>query len=715
MRHSPATMDSLLNQPAEPAIRQNVLLVDAGKDAQCRLPGFLQDLDVQVLHANTAEQAQQTLLCHDVALVLADIALPGMDGYALTQWVRDNSRTRHIPVILLNGGIWDDASIARAYEAGAIDYLGRPVAEPVLSSKVAVLLELDGNRRRLRQAISHIDSTKAYYESMLNAAGEGVIGLDREGRIRFANPAARLMLQVKQAQLDHADFCLFTPFPGGGAPRWEDTPFFHSLRQGTEHRIEETFFMRADRTHFPVSLIVSPLAGHADGLVLVFQDISTRKALEEQLQRQSVTDPLTGLNNRSGFKAAFRLALERARRGRKSVALMFIDLDHFKRINDTLGHAVGDFLLTSVSGRLRECVRSYDIVSRIGGDEFSVVLDELDDAASAAHIAGKILTALRHPFRLEDGMQVTISASIGIASYPECSDNVDMLMQAAGVAMYQAKSDGRNLYHFYMPEMNAKARQRLMLEQALRVAVEDDGFFLHYQPKVDIGSGRVVGYEALLRWDHERIGRIAPSTFVPMLEETGLIIPMGQWVFSTGCRQRHAWGDMLPEQCSLSVNLSPRQFADKNLVPQIKRILETNQLPPYQLEIELTESMLMSNTEHTRGLLRALKDLGLKLSVDDFGTGYSSLAYLKQFALDALKIDKQFIDHLTTSAKDKAIARSIIQLGHNLGMQVIAEGVETAEQVETLQMFGCDVVQGFYFGRPVPAGEVGRMPHAMAV
>ena len=691
------------------------MLVAPQADAQSGLVTFLQELDARLLRVDSGEQALEVLQTEDVSLVLAHAALPGIDGHALTQWVRDNARSRHIPVILLGSGIWDEAAIARAYEAGAIDCLSTPVAGPVLLRKVAVLLELDANRRHLRQAISHIDNTRAYYESMLNAAGEGVIGLDREGRIRFANPAARAMLEVKTTQLDGADYRLFYPFPEGEVPRWEDTPFFHSLRQGTESRMDETFFMRHDRTRFPVSLIVSPLAGNADGLVIVVQDISQRKSLEEQLRRQAVTDPLTGLNNRSGFKAAFRMALERARRVRKSVALMFIDLDHFKRINDTLGHAVGDFLLTSVANRLRECVRAYDIVSRIGGDEFSVVLDELDDAASAAHIAAKILTALRHPFRLEDGMQVTISASIGIASFPECSDDVDMLMQAAGVAMYQAKSDGRNLYHFYMPEMNAKARHRLMLEQALRVAVEDDGFFLHYQPQVDLGSGKVVGYEALLRWDHERIGSIAPSTFVPMLEETGLIIPMGQWVFSTGCRQRHAWDGMLPEQCSLSVNLSPRQFVDKNLVPQIRRVLEANQLPPYQLEIELTESMLMSNTEHTRGLLRSLKDLGLKLSVDDFGTGYSSLAYLKQFALDALKIDKQFIDHLTTSAKDKAIARSIIQLGHNLGMQVIAEGVETAAQVETLQHLGCDVVQGFYFGRPVPAGEVGRMPHAMAI
>ena len=708
-------MDSLLIKPAEPALRQIVLLVNPQEDAQSGLACFLRNLGGRLLYTDSGEQALEILLAHDIALVLAYAALPGMDGYALTQWIRDNARTRHIPVILLSNGAWDDASIARAYEAGAIDYLGKPAAEPVLSNKVAVLLELDGNRRRLRQAINHIDSTKAYYESMLNAAGEGVIGLDREGSIRFANPAARAMLKIEVMQLVGADYRLFYPFPEGDVPRWENTPFFHSLRCGIESRMEETIFMQHDEVRFPVSLCVSPLAGQADGLVIVFQDITQRKALEEQLRRQAVTDPLTGLNNRSGFKSAFRMALERARRVRKSVALMFIDLDHFKRINDTLGHAVGDFLLTSVANRLRECVRSYDIVSRIGGDEFSVVLDELDDAANAAQIAGKILTALSQPFRLEDGMRVTISASIGIASFPECSDDVDMLMQAAGVAMYQAKSDGRNLYHFYMPEMNAKARHRLMLEQALRVAVEDDAFFLHYQPQVDLGSGRVVGFEALLRWDHERIGSIAPSTFVPMLEETGLIIPMGQWVFSTGCRQRHAWGGMLPEQCALSINLSARQFADKNLVPQIKRVLEANHLPPYQLEIELTESMLMSNTEHTRGLLRALKNLGLKLSVDDFGTGYSSLAYLKQFALDALKIDKQFIDHLTTSAKDKAIARSIIQLGHNLGMQIIAEGVETAEQVETLQHLGCDVVQGFYFGRPVPAVEVGRMPHAMAV
>ena len=708
-------MDSFLTKPDEKSDSQVVLLVDHQTHTQALLAPLMAAEQVQLLRAESGEEALELLLMHDVALALVDTDQPAMDGFDITRWIRENSRTRHIPVIMLASGAWDEAVIETAYDAGAIDYLGKPVSSNVLSGKIAVLLELDRNRRKLREAVAHIDSTKAYYESMLNAAGDGVIGMDRAGRIRFANPAAQSMLGVEPGRIVGANFMAFYPMPVAASACWEESPFFHSLRQGVESTIDEATLMRRDGSRFPVTLHISPLSGHADGLVLVFQDITARKTLEEQLRRQAVTDSLTGLHNRSGFKAAFRTALERARRARKSVALMFIDLDHFKRINDTLGHGAGDHLLAATAQRLRECVRSYDIVSRIGGDEFSVVLDELDHGASAAHVATKILAALRQPYRLEDGMQVAISASIGIATFPECAEDVDLLMQAAGVAMYQAKSDGRNLYHFYMPEMNAKARQRLMLEQALRLAVKDDEFSLHYQPQVDIASGSVVGYEALLRWQHEHIGRVAPSTFVPMLEETGLIIPMGQWVFSTGCRQRHAWDGVLPEQCVLSVNLSPRQFVDKNLVSQIQQVLEANELPAYQLEIELTESMLMANTEYTREVLRSLKRLGLKLSVDDFGTGYSSLAYLKQFSLDALKIDKQFIDHLTTSKKDEAIARSIIQLGHNLGMQVIAEGVETGDQVEALQELGCDVVQGFYFGRPVPAGEVVGLPHAMAV
>ena len=461
-------MDSLLTKLNDVPNSQIVLLVDPQTQTEALLAPLMAAERVQLLRAASGEEALELLLAHDVALALVDSEQPEMNGFELTRWIRENSRTRHIPVIMLANGAWDEASIEAAYDAGAIDYLAKPLGSTVLSGKIAVLLELDRNRRRLKEAVAHIDSTKAYYESMLNAAGDGVIGMDRAGRVRFANPAARAMLGAERDQIVGIDFMTFYPMPAASSACWEDSPFFHSLRQGIESTMDEASLMRCDGSRFPVTLHISPLSGHADGLVLVFQDITGRKALEDQLRRQAVTDSLTGLHNRSGFKAAFRTALERARRARKSVALMFIDLDHFKRINDTLGHGTGDFLLAATAQRLRECVRSYDIVSRIGGDEFSVVLDELDHGASAAHVASKILTALHQPFRLEDGMQVALSASIGIATFPECAEDIDLLMQAAGVAMYQAKSDGRNLYHFYMPEMNAKARQRLMLEQALR-------------------------------------------------------------------------------------------------------------------------------------------------------------------------------------------------------------------------------------------------------
>jgi diguanylate cyclase (GGDEF)-like protein/PAS domain S-box-containing protein len=710
-------MDSLLKRLPEPTLRQIVLLVDDQAEVLDSLADALDDGDgaLTILKAQSGEAALELLMEHEVALALVDVQMPAMDGYDLVQWIRGNSRTRNVPVILLTGAEAGSAALLRGYEAGAIDYLCKPISAPILKSKVGVLLELDRNKQRLQQACARIDNTKAYYESMLNAAGEGMIGIDRSGRIRFANPAARTMLEASAEQLKNADYRLFYPGSGSADARWEDTPFFDTLRMGQDCRFDDAVLRRADGELFPASLCASALGGAGEGVVLMFQDISARKRLEQQVQRQAETDKLTGLNNRIGFKTVLKMAVERARRRGGSMALMFVDLDHFKRINDTLGHEVGDQLLSAVAQRLRECVRTYDVVSRTGGDEFAVVLDELEDSACAAPVARKILDALREPVLLDGGMRVVVGASIGIACYPECGADLDLLMQAAGVAVYQAKRDGRNLYHFYMPEMNARARQRLLLEQALRAAVAADEFMLHYQPQVDIGNGRVVGFEALLRWNHAGIGSVAPSTFVPMLEETGLIIPTGQWVFSTGCRQRHDWDGALPEQCSLSVNLSPRQFADRKLVSQIRQVLDANALPPYQLEIELTESMLMADTEHTRSVLRALKDLGLKLSVDDFGTGYSSLAYLKQFTLDALKIDKQFIDNLTCSQKDAAIARSIIQLAHNLGLQVIAEGVETAAQVAALRHLGCDVVQGFYFGKPVPASEVTQFPQEMAL
>jgi diguanylate cyclase (GGDEF)-like protein/PAS domain S-box-containing protein len=707
-------MNEFLTRSTYPQLQQTILLVDDRTETLDNLEAALDDGHLVLLKAASGADALRLLREHDVSLVVLDVEMPDMNGYEVARLMQASAKTSAIPILFITASAPDEKATIRAYQAGAVDFLMKPFSTSLLQSKVSVFLKLDQSTRNLQQAYARLDNAKAYYESMLNAAGEGVLGMDPDGRIRFSNPAALHMLACSAPELVGKNFHdIYAGIDSPDAP--EPAPGLDGWRSVTETRIDEAYFRTCGGARFPVSLCCSPLPGKMAGTVVVFQDITARRALEQRLRMQAVTDHLTGLSNRNGFKSALRAAIARARRRGESVALMFIDLDHFKRINDTLGHDVGDHLLNAVALRLKECVRSYDIVSRIGGDEFTVVLGELGDIADAALVARKILAALHEPFCLKTGMEITISASIGISGFPECGDEIDTLMQAADVAMYQAKSDGRNLYQFYLPAMNAKARSKLVLEQALRVAVKEDEFFLHYQPQIDLVSGKVVGFEALLRWHHLVIGNVSPSTFVPMLEETGLIIPAGHWVFSTSCRQRHLWNEMLHEQCSISVNLSPRQFTDKNLVNQIRHVLEINDLQPYQLEIEVTEGMLMRDTQYTQDVLRDLKRIGLKLSIDDFGTGYSSLAYLKQFTLDSLKIDKQFIDNLTTSKKDAAIATSIIQLAHNLGMQVIAEGVETAAQANLLQELGCDVVQGFYFGRPISARDVEKFPHELTV
>lgn len=688
--------------------RPTLLLVDDRPENLVSLEAILEDPRRELLCASSGEQALEMLLSHEIALVLLDVQMPVMNGYEVARLMRSNRKTRGIPIIFITAIERDEAAAIRGYQAGAIDYITKPVNAVVLQSKVGLFLELDTARRRLQQAYIRLDNTNAYYESMLNAAGEGVVGIDRQGIIKFVNPAALAMLAATPDEVIGCNVSqLEVALPA--AEREEGDPLIERLLRNVSPTIEEAWFRRIDGSRFLASFCRSPLAGKVDGEVMIFQDITERRALEEELRQQTVTDFLTGLGNRNAFKSALHGALEHARRSGGHVALMFIDLGHFKRINDNLGHEVGDRLLKAVAIRLREQVRAYDGVARLGGDEFTIVLGDLEFPDDAGTVARKILNALRQPFALGDGVEVIVSASIGISTFPGCGDDAEALMRTADVAMYQAKRDGRNLHAFYLPEMNSRGHGTLLLEQALRQAVESESFVLHYQPQIDLRTGCLVGLEGLMRWNHgDQV--IEPSVFVPMLEDHGLMVRAGLWVFTTGCRQRLDWDEMLPEDCTIALNVSARQFADKFLVQAIERMIRQLGLPPGKLELELTESILMSTSDTMHGVLAALKGMGIRLSVDDFGTGYSSLAYLKQFPLDALKIDRQFITNLTHSGKDAAIAASIIQLAHNLGLKVVAEGVERAEQVEMLQQMDCDIAQGYYFSRPIPAEAVPAFP-----
>jgi diguanylate cyclase (GGDEF)-like protein/PAS domain S-box-containing protein len=451
--------------------------------------------------------------------------------------------------------------------------------------------------------------------------------------------------------------------------------------------------------------------GHVIGIVGVSRDITEYKRMEEAL-RQNVErfetlahyDVLTGLPNRVLFYDRLKQSLAHARRNQWNVGVMFIDVDRFKYVNDTLGHAVGDKLLKQVSERLTRAVRADDTVGRLGGDEFAIVLSNLTSVQDANPVAQKLMASFNEPFRLE-GSEVFVTGSIGITLFPDDSTDQDTLIKNADAAMYRAKELGRNGYQFYTPEMNARALELLSMESSLRRALERGEFLLHYQPKANVANGEIVGTEALMRWNHPERGMVPPSAFIPVMEETGLIVPAGEWVLGAVCRQIHAWKEAGIVPMPVAVNLSARQFLAKDLGPTIKRILEEHGVDPALIELEITESSLMSNTQEAIRTLEYLNGLGLSISIDDFGTGYSSLAYLKRFPLDALKIDRSFVRDITTEADDANITRAIISMAHSLQLKVIAEGVETEAQATFLADHGCDEIQGYFLTPPLPAQE----------
>jgi len=434
-----------------------------------------------------------------------------------------------------------------------------------------------------------------------------------------------------------------------------------------------------------------------------------RKRYQEQLEHQANYDVLTGLPNRNLLQDRLKRAVF-AQRNARPIAVVFIDLDHFKFINDSLGHTQGDKLLAIIAERLASIVREGDTVARLGGDEFVLVLNDQNKEDVIFRAMQRVLNKVSEPMTI-DGQELYITCSAGVSLYPADAPDVETLLKNADVAMYRAKEHGRNNFQFYTPEMNDLANERLALEHSLRRALERNELLLHYQPKVNLETGRIVGAEALLRWQHPEWGLIAPERFIPIAEETGLIVQIGAWVIRTACNQARLWQDAGLPPVIMSVNLSARQFRQESFVKEVTQILHETGLKPEQLEMELTESMLMHNANAAISILGGLKSLGVRLSLDDFGTGYSSLSYLSRLPIDTLKIDRSFVQHIGDQDEcgNGILAQAIISLGHSLNLTVIAEGVETGEQLKFLKAHQCDEVQGFYFCKPTVAGEFAKM------
>jgi diguanylate cyclase (GGDEF)-like protein/PAS domain S-box-containing protein len=472
--------------------------------------------------------------------------------------------------------------------------------------------------------------------------------------------------------------------------------------------------VRRDGFEFGVEITVTPIHdqdGSGTGSVVSFHDVSAARAKSLEMSRLAQHDPLTGLPNRVLFNDRLTQAISLAMRQDKQLAVLFVDLDQFKKINDSLGHSVGDKLLQSVAERLVNCVRRTDTVSRLGGDEFLVLLSQVEHEEDAAVSARKILRALAAPHTVDD-KNLDISVSLGVSTYPSDGADAGSLMNKADTAMYEAKKLGRNNYQFFRRDMQVRLADRQLLEGDLRSALGRNEFLLHYQPKFDLQTGQITGMEALIRWLHPLRGMVSPAQFIPIAEECGLMFPIGRWVLLEACKQARAWIDSGPGIVPVAVNVSASEFRDKDFISGVRAVLIATGIEPQNLELELTESVLMQDAEATVRTLAALKAMGVTLAIDDFGTGYSSFTYLRRFTVDALKLDRTFVQEITEDPGDATIVSAMINIGKSLNQRVIAEGVETREQLKFLQSHGCDEAQGFYFSHPITAELAGKLIHA---
>ena len=561
-------------------------------------------------------------------------------------------------------------------------------------------------RKRSEEALRQLSRQN---EMVLNSAGEGIFGLDLQGKTTFINPAAARMtgwdIDELSGQRLH-DF-LHHSKPDGTPYPSEECPIYAVFKTGATLSRDNEVFWRKDGTHFPVEYVSTPIVEGDKilGAVVTFKDITERKALEKKLQYQAFHDPLTDLPNRALFMDRLGHALARAGQQASEVAVLFTDLDNFKVINDSLGHKAGDQLLVAVAERLKACLRPVDTVARLGGDEFTLLLEGVTGVSDAARVAERIAQELRAPFALE-AQEVFATTSTGIAVSSSAQGQPTDLLRHADLAMYRAKSKGKACYEVFEPSMSIDALERLELETELRRALGREEFRVYYQPEILLESGDIVGMEALVRWEHPEHGLLLPQEFLPIAEESNLIMPIGQWVLREACKQLRTWQEQYPNIAPLvmSVNLSTREFFQPSLIAEILR--ETG-VDPRTLQLEITEgAVAYDNAQNANNTLWNLKTLGVQLAIDDFGMGYSSLSYLKRFPVDLLKIDRSFVRELGKDLKDTKIVAAIIHLAGALDLKVIAEGVETAEQVEQLRKMECDMVQGSYFSKPLPSGAV---------
>jgi diguanylate cyclase (GGDEF)-like protein/PAS domain S-box-containing protein len=686
-----------------------VLVVDDDPAVRTFVRAALEQIGLEVCEASDGSQAIEQFMSRHPDIIVLDVMMPVMDGYTACSRLRESVGGNRVPILMMTG--LDDAeAIAGAYEHGATDFIMKPLNPTILSHRVRYMLRgsrtLDAFLRSearlgLAQRIAKIGNWEWQphtgqfsasaelcrlmgirlqdFSGTLDAFLQAVAADDRE---RVEQSLKRILTDRTPCDIDHRIL-----LPNG-------SDFIVNLQA---------------EAIFDDQLKALTIVGTA-------QDISERKRSEREIHRLAYYDSLTGLPNRVLFKDRVTHAIAHARRYQYHLALLFLDLDRFKVINDTLGHNIGDQLLKHVAERLSESIRHSDSIgrstdsdqthqlARLGGDEFTVLLTNLRDVQDASKVARRILQALARPFMV-GGHEIFVTVSVGIAIFPADGDSVDVLLKNSDTAMYHAKEQGRNNFQYYSNAMNAEANERLTLEGEVRHATEREEFVVYYQPQIDLRSGRIVGAEALVRWQHPQRGLLGPGEFLQAASDTGMIRAIDEWVLRTACRQSRVWQQRGLAVPSMSINVSNSLFHGTTLLKAVEDALSDTGLPPDRLELELTESIAMRNVDTSITLLQRLKTMGVQLAIDDFGTGYSSLSYLQRLPVNRVKIDQSFVRELLSRVQPVPIVRAIIAMAHSLQLEVLAEGVEHDTQRTILMAEGCDQAQGYLFGRPMPAAE----------
>jgi len=655
---------------------------------------------VTLFVAENGKEGLDSFRKHTPDLIITDVRMPVMDGIRMAKKIRELNKETRIIVITADNDI---NRVLEAIDIGINHYVLKPIDNVKLISAIKSCLTGIEQERHVREQLE-------FFRKLSRAVDQGPVAnivTDAEGNIEFVNPGFTRLTGYTYSEAVGKNVRILK---SGGTPSEEYRRLWKAIKSGEEWWGE---FLNRKKSGelFWVSVSISPItdvSGKITNFLSRQEDITERKQKLETILHMAYYDSLTGLPNRYFFQELLQNAMNQAQRHGRMLAVLFLDLDRFKNINDSLGHPVGDQLLQATAQRLRDCCsREGDIVARRGGDEFIVLLPELKDQQGLVKVAQRIIDAFNRSFTLPEH-ELSISTSIGISVFPQDGSDPETLIKKADTAMYCAKEEGRNRYHLFKQGMISQSRERETLESSLHKALDRGEFLLYYQPKINVKTGLISSIEALARWVHPEFGMVPPTQFIPMAEETGVIGPLGEWVLQTACRQNKAWQVAGFPPMRIAVNFSPRQVQYLDMADMVERVLAETQLEPRWLEIEITENVMLRNEKAAVQTICRLSKLGVHISIDDFGTGYSTFSYLKKIPIDTLKIDQSFISDICSNLNDEAIATAVINMAQCLNLNVIAEGVETEEQRSMLESLNCSEMQGYLFSRPLPADELSR-------